>query len=73
VNHLLTGEKNGERNGEKKLLFLLIDHRFEKEISSKAQLQIAPIQSTKILESIGQWLLDCKDGDEFLKLIHSFK
>jgi len=54
------GEKNGERNGEKKLLFLLIDHRFEKDISSKAQLLIAPIQSTEVLEKISQWVLDCK-------------
>ena len=65
------GEKNGERNGEKKLLFLLIDHRFDKEISLKAQSLITPIQSTDVLEKISQWVLDCKDGDEFLKLLRS--
>ena len=65
------GGKIGERNGEKKMLFLQIDHRFNKEISLKAQSLISPIQSTDILEKISQWLLDCKDGDEFLKLVNS--
>jgi len=63
------GEEIGERNGEKKMLFFQIDHRFNKEISLKAQSLISPIQSTDILEKISQWLLDCKDGDEFLKQI----
>ena len=67
------GQEIGEKNGEKKLLFLLIDHRFDKEISLKAQSLITPIQSTDVLEKISQWVLDCKDGDEFLKLVNSLK
>jgi len=65
------GQEIGEKNGEKKLLLLQIAHRFDQETSSKAQSLITPIQSTKVLENIGQWLLDCKDGDEFLKLVNS--
>lgn len=64
------GEKRGEQKGEKKLLLLLIAHRFDKETTLNAQSLIAPIQSTKILEKISQWVLDCKDGEEFLKWLN---
>jgi predicted transposase/invertase (TIGR01784 family) len=63
------GRVEGEIKGEKNLLLRLINHRFDELIASKALSIITPIDSLDTLETISNWVLDSKNGEDFLNLL----
>ncbi len=51
---------------EKALLIRLIQRRFGHPVAEQVQATIMLIQDTDSLEQIGDWIVDCTDGGEFL-------
>ena len=51
---------------EKALLIRLIERRFGQAVVEPVQVRIKLIQDSDSLERIGDWIVDCKDGEEFL-------
>ncbi len=66
---LQQGREEGREEGleqEKKLLYRQINKRFGENIQHLARLKIEKIYSPKSLETIGDWIIDCKTGEEFM-------
>jgi len=58
-------------NREKTLLIRQIRRRFGDHIAFQTQSVIKSIQSTETLEVIGDFIIDCIDGEQFIKAIES--
>ena len=56
---------------EKILLYRLINKRFGKNVQHLARLKIQKTYSPKSLETIGDWIIDCKTGEEFMNNLSS--
>lgn len=59
-------------DNEKLLLYRLISKRYGNVVYKKALPKIQDIKSTKELEQIGDWILDCQTDDEFLDKLLSW-
>ena len=60
-------------NNEKTLLLRQIRRRFGEETAFKAQATIMAINSPDTLEIIGDYIIDCGNGEEFLTKLESLK
>jgi len=71
---LQQGREQGREEGlnnEKTLLLRLIRKRFNEQTAFKAQPIISIIQSANTLEIIGDWVIDCDNGTQFLSKMQS--
>lgn len=71
---LQQGREEGREEGlnnEKALLLRQIRRRFDIQTAFKAQAIIALIHSADTLENIGDWVIDCNNGVEFLAKLES--
>lgn len=51
---------------EKKLLVRQIQRRFGSATAETAKTILNPVMKTDTLEQIGDWIIDCNEGDIFL-------
>ena len=66
----IEGMEKGMEKGiesERALLVRLIQRRFGQATAITAQAILKPIGSTDTLEQIGDWIIDCNDGETLLK------
>ncbi len=64
-----TGIETGLMKGlekEKALLIRQIQRRFGHPVAEQVQASIMLVQDTDSLEQIGDWIVDCAEGGEFL-------
>ena len=60
------GLEEGVEKGEKSLLIRLVVRRFGPDIGVQAQLKIEALPSAQDLEAVGDWILECEDGEQLL-------
>jgi predicted transposase/invertase (TIGR01784 family) len=56
---------------EKTLLYRLIERRYGKHSLKKSRLIIQSISTVKVLEQIGDWIIDCETGQDFLNKLEA--
>jgi hypothetical protein len=56
---------------EKILLVRQIRRRFGHAIADTAKILLSPVMDTDTLEQIGDWIIDCQDGESFLTMLKS--
>jgi len=67
------GKIEGLLEGEQAILLRQISHRFGETTAAQAKPLIEAIQSRDVLETIGNWVIDCTDKDEFLTKLRAIQ
>ena len=66
---LQQGLQQGRLAAERQLLQRLAGRRFGDEVARQSELLLAKISNSEVLEGLGERLLDCGDGEEWLREI----